>query len=308
MYPGLRDRLNAGPLNPTDSPFDLSRDDAYLRWREWKLEAHTRQLGPEPIEISNPRRLAKTEKTEITSRCRLRNFCVYVLASPPRDDTRDTVIALGSEVGLNRIDPPAQSGSHPVATLSLDAGARFQEYIPYTNQPINWHTDGYYNRPDTQIGGVIMHCVQPATEGGANKLLDPELVYIRLRDLDRDLVRLLMTRDAMSIPAHIKNGETLRPLRCGPVFSVSDSNPKLHMRYTARTKSIRWSCDETKAAADTVREILAGAWADVTTIVLRAHQGIVCNNVLHTRERFNDSGAGYRTLLRARYYDRVVGT
>ncbi len=173
MYPGLRDRLNAGPLNPTDSPFDLSRDDAYLRWREWKLEAHTRQLGPEPIEISNPRRLAKTEKTEITSRCRLRNFCVYVLASPPRDDTCDTVIALGSEVGLNRIDPPAQSGSHPVATLSLDAGARFQEYIPYTNQPINWHTDGYYNRPDTQIGGVIMHCVQPATEGGGKQASRP---------------------------------------------------------------------------------------------------------------------------------------
>ena len=315
MYPGPPDQFDGEPLSPTrsavESPFDLTRDDTYLRWREWRLETYTRPAALEPIEISDPRRLTKSERTEITSWCRQRNFCLYALASPPKDDARDAIVALGKELGLNRVDPPSEFGSHPVATLSVDGQTGIQEYIPYTNRPLNWHTDGYYNHQDTQVRGVIMHCVRPATDGGENTLLDPELVYIKLRDFDRNLIGLLMAGDAMAIPANIQNRETLRPVRRGPVFSVAGDNGKLHMRYTARTKSIDWSSSLTaQNAGETIRQTLDSCGKESTKIRLGAHQGIICNNVLHTREGFSDvnTSSRRRIVLRARYYDRVANT
>jgi hypothetical protein len=39
---------------------------------------------------------------------------------------------------------------------------------------------------------------------------------------------------------------------------------------------------------------------------LEAGQGLLCNNVLHTRSGFND-GEQSRLLYRARYFDRIGG-
>ena len=52
-----------------------------------------------------------------------------------------------------------------------------------------------------------------------------------------------MEQDVMMIPANInKEGEVIRPDRYGPVFSISLAGD-LHMRYTARTRSIVWKED-----------------------------------------------------------------
>jgi hypothetical protein len=48
---------------------------------------------------------------------------------------------------------------------------------------------------------MVLHCVRPAASGGVNRLLDPELAYIALRDADPAHGAALMQPDAMTIPA-----------------------------------------------------------------------------------------------------------
>jgi hypothetical protein len=84
----------------------------------------------------------------------------------------------------------------------------------------------------------------------------------------------------------------------------------LHMRYTARTRSIVWRADAaTQNAVQRLREILASDSPYVFRLKLQGGQGLVCNNVLHDRSEFTDpsdaAGAG-RLVYRARYADRIA--
>jgi hypothetical protein len=89
----------------------------------------------------------------------------------------------------------------------------------------------------------------------------------------------------------------------------SDDAGALHMRYTARTRSIEWRPDETTAAAVRfLNGVLDGDSPYVFTLRLAGGQGLVCNNVLHDRRAFTDDPAPGRGRLvyRARYLDRVA--
>jgi len=93
------------------------------------------------------------------------------------------------------------------------------------------------------------------------------------------------------------------------VFSLENGSGALHMRYTARTRSIRWKEDAVlQKAVDFLRDLLD---SDVPWLIrhrLQAGQGIICNNVLHRREAFSDDTARPRLLYRARYHDRIRAT
>ena len=83
----------------------------------------------------------------------------------------------------------------------------------------------------------------------------------------------------------------------------------LHMRYTARTRSIEWRPDEaTRAAAQLLRHILDAGSPHVFTLRLAGGQGLVCNNVLHDRSGFTETPQKRRLLYRARYHERVAET
>ena len=150
-----------------------------------------------------------------------------------------------------------------------------------------------------------MHCVQPALEGGVNRLLNPEQVYISLRDENPAYVAALMHPEAMTIPDNVENGQVIRAAQSGPVFSVK-ANGRLHMRYSARKRNIIWrdTADTLKAAARMI-EIMADD-ANVQKVALQAGQGIICNNVLHNRSGFSESETQKRLMYRARYYDAVA--
>jgi hypothetical protein len=97
----------------------------------------------------------------------------------------------------------------------------------------------------------------------------------------------------------------------GPVFSVDPAGGNLHMRYTARTRSIEWKQDAaTRAAVQFLENLLAGASPYMFRHTMAAGQGLMCNNVLHNRTAFtDDADRGIaRLVYRARYYDRVRGT
>jgi hypothetical protein len=146
--------------------------------------------------------------------------------------------------------------------------------------------------------------VRPAAAGGENRLLDPEIAYILLRDADPRFVEALQAPDAMTVPANEEDPALERAAQAGPVFSFEDG--ALHMRYTARTRSIEWKADDaTQAAVARLREILDSDSPYVFRVRLSAGQGLVCNNVLHDRSEFSDAPGAGRLVYRARYADRI---
>lgn len=139
--------------------------------------------------------------------------------------------------------------------------------------------------------------------------MDPEIAYILMRDANPAYVEALMQPDAMTIPPNMETGEETREARTGPVFSIEPATGDLHMRYTARTRSIEWKDDEmTRQAAGFLEQMLSSGSDYLFHNRLAAGQGLVCNNVLHNRTAFKDSEvrAEQRLVYRARYYDRIA--
>jgi alpha-ketoglutarate-dependent taurine dioxygenase len=232
--------------------------------------------------------------------------------------------ALGTQLGLRRLDANWLADEDGLSRIAVAAGtgagdpgrddnaaareAARGEFIPYTDRAIGWHTDGYYHPQARRILGMILHCVRPAAAGGETSLVDHALVYIALRDRAPELVRALAHPQAMTIPAREDEAGVARPAQSGPVFSVVDGG-HLHMRYTARTRSIEWRDDATtREAAAQVTRLLSGgpeAVAGLLRFTLAPGMGIVGHNVLHARSAFVDDPHAPRLLYRARYLDRV---
>jgi alpha-ketoglutarate-dependent taurine dioxygenase len=215
---------------------------------------------------------------------------------------------LGRQLGLNRLDRNFLADDDGVSSVTVAGESGRGEFIPYTDRPIRWHTDGYYNPPDRKIRAMLLHCVRRAREGGENTLVDHEIVYLRLRDENPEWIRALMLPDAMTIPAREDADGVARAAETGPVFTVNPDGA-LHMRYTARTRSIEWKRDPAvEAAVAALSRVLGEDSRFHHRLFLEPGMGIVCNNVLHERTGFVDDPAAPRLLYRARYYDRIAGT
>lgn len=290
------------------SPYDLNNESAYQRWREQKLEQAPTSVADLIVEVNDPRKLSASEHEELVNRCQRANMVIY--ASQNHSADKDIQRKLGSQLGLNNLDANWLAGEDGISEIKVSSGedpARMA-YIPYTNKPIKWHTDGYYNAPERRIRSMLLHCVHSAAEGGENRLMDHEMVYLKIRDENPDLIRALSAPDVMTIPARADEDGVARAEQSGPVFSV-DENGKLHMRYTARTRSIVWKQDEvSNAAVAFLAQLLASDSPFIYSARLESGMGLVCNNVLHDRSGFNDNPDSPRLLYRARYYDRIVGS
>ncbi len=301
----------SGSAGGVHHPFDLRNRAAYHRWRDRKLEVADRTDRELVVELRDPLHLSDQELGELRAGCRARNYAIYAGPALEPAPSRTMVAALARQLGLRRLDRTLGGEDDGIASIRVRSAALPDEYVPYTARPINWHTDGYYNEAARQVHGIIMHCVSCAPTGGDNELLDPEIVYIGLRDQDPGLVAALMRPSAMTIPANVQGERTIRPARSGPVFSVARPEGTLHMRYTARKRHVEWHPDAcTGEAAESLRRLISAASPHVRRVRLQPGQGIVCNNALHTRGEFADApGARSRRLhLRARYLDRVQDT
>jgi alpha-ketoglutarate-dependent taurine dioxygenase len=254
--------------------------------------------------------MAKTQERDAIIRlCLKTNMVIY--SSEQCSDNKEMVRELGSQFGLLTLDQNLYADDDGISALHVVPKGRRNEYIPYSNKPINWHTDGYYNPPAQKIQSMVLHCVSPAPRGGENALLDHEIVYMLMREENREYIKALMQPDAMTIPANIENGREIRPEQSGPVFSVDPQTGDLHMRYTARTRSIQWKQDTiTLAAVRFLEDLLSSDTPYIFRHKLAPGQGVFCNNVLHNRLGFeNDPTTGQeRMIFRARYYERIAGT
>lgn len=293
------------------NPFDLDDALAYGRWRDAKLKHAPRGAEDLVVEVRDPTRLSRSERDALLERLQRSNMAVY--AGPAADGAdsggASVTMAVAAQLGMQGLDANAMAGEDGVSRIEVcDRRDERGGFIPYTDRAIRWHTDGYYQPDERRIRGMLLHCVRPAAEGGVNTLLDHEIAYLALRDLDPAHVAALMAPDAMTIPARDDEAGMARAPQQGPVFSVDDQGA-LHMRYTARTRSIQWKTDDaTQAALAALERYLGQTPAHALTLRLQAGMGLVSHNVLHERSAFVDDPARPRLLYRARYRSRAQAT
>ncbi len=288
------------------SPFALENVSAYRQWRINKLSMRPDSAEQLLVEVGDGANLTPAERAAILERVSACNIALYRSIEPL---DKSGVIRLAEQLGLYSLDKNHCADGDKITAIRVVNDGSHRFYIPYTDRRLNWHTDGYYNPPQRRIRAMTLHCVQPAAQGGENELLDPEMVYMLMRDEDPRLVAALMARDAMTIPANDVEGGTLREAQSGPVFSIDGQTGALHMRYTARRRNIVWKNDgATRDAVEFLRDLCSGGNAPIYRCKLNAGEGILCNNVLHNRTGFSDDPEHPRLLYRGRYHQRIGST
>jgi hypothetical protein len=259
------------------SPFDFKNDTGYRRWRDTKLEAYPRNAAELIVEVSDPRALSLGEYEALLARVRKTNMAVYA-AKTGLDADKGIPRELGRRFGLERLDHNFLADEDAITSLKVNPEGEHPNFIPYTNRPIKWHTDGYYNTGADQIRGMVLHCVHPAAKGGENALLDHEIVYMMMRDENPEWVRALMQPDVMTIPARVDEDGVARDEATGPVFSIDPVSGALHMRYTARKRNILWKDDPpSRAAVARLESLLASDLPYIYRSRLEAGMGLLCN-------------------------------
>lgn len=291
--------------------FSLDNDQAYRRWRDAKLADYPHSPVELTVEIAALSAPTAAETQAVLTACRRANMCLYRSRQHlgEAQQTRSALAAFARHFGLVRFEAHRSAAPDGVVALEVAAQGGRVGYIPYTNRPLGWHTDGYYNYqgPERMIRSMLLHCVRSASEGGENGLLDHEIVYIRLRDENPDHIAALMRPDAMTIPADETANGTTRAVNVGPVFVVDPDTGELAMRYTARKRNIRWREDVATQAAVRALERVLREDPLVMRVRFSPGEGVICNNVLHDRIGFEaeaSTGPG-RLVYRIRSYDRV---
>jgi hypothetical protein len=209
-------------------PFDLVDPAAYAAWRTRKLDEAPRTAAELMIPIANAEAPTAAESAAIRALCRRCNMALY---GTPGELSKDQVLALSASVGLADLERPLLTGEDGITELSVTGMARGGDdgnggdgrrgiYIPYSNKPLSWHTDGYYNPAGQWVLGMVLHCVRPSATGGASQFLDPEIAYIRLRDENPAWIAALMHPQTLIIPANDIETDTPRGAEAGPVFAV----------------------------------------------------------------------------------------
>lgn len=293
-----------------DNPFLTRQTTAYERWRRRKL-ACADAAPPGPVEVADPRSPSAGELTALRRALTLRNMVHYRWPAMAPEEEKAALRAFCHRLGLVDLDRNLYADDDGIAALKVVPGGRRGEFIPYTSRAINWHTDGYYNAPRHLVRAFALHCSRDAATGGGNRLLDHELVYMAMRDRHPEYVHALTADDAMTIPENVEDGKVIRPRQSGPVFSVDSGTGSLHLRYTARTRSIQWKDDPlTLEAVDCLVEVLEGLSHRIVELRLQPHEGVLTSNVLHGREAFTDDPATgqVRLFYRARFHERAAGT
>jgi len=237
------------------------------------------------------------------------NFVIF--EASPGEFGKSGLVTLGRQFGLRDLDDNLGADSDQVTSLRVvEASDERAQYIPYSNRAMNWHTDGYYNPAQRRINAFALYCVHQAARGGGNYLFDHDMMYLLIRDRAPESLEALMDEDLMHIPANVQDNRVLREEESGPVFSLQPISCALNMSYTSRPHNIVWKSDQrSKRALNLVREILMEGSAMVE-LRLRERQGIICNNILHGRQAFQDdvqqsARLPARLVYRARYYDTI---
>ncbi len=289
---------------------NLEDTTAYQQWADRKRASYSRLKDEFPpiVEVDRNGRVGQASLSIIHQQITNFNFALYKIPEAGADHLQ-AVKNLGKAMGLKELDANLCAHEDKITRLTVDRRGRKKQYIPYSNKAIGWHTDGYYNPFHQRVLGLVLHCEHSAAEGGVNDLLDHEMAYIHLRDENPGYIRALSCPDVMCIPENIEEGIEIRPQTCSAVFIREQGprhSPYLSMRFSNRKRNIIWPDDAlTQEALDCLRTFLDSASPYHIRYRLKAGEGVISNNVLHTRSAFTDSDENKRIYYRARYYNRI---
>jgi hypothetical protein len=286
---------------------DLNDEVAYLQWVEHKQAAYEKRKSndfPLIIDIQKDGTIDDSALKIIDEHIHSYNFALYRMAGEIENHL-DAVKHIGRQMGLLELDKNLCAREDRTTRLTVQDKGRAHQYIPYSNKPIGWHTDGYYNPLHQRVLAMVLHCEQPAAEGGENQLLDPDMLYIHLRNQNPEFIKALSQPQVMCIPENIEDGVLIRPQTCSAVF-LQEQDHDLAMRYSKRKRNIIWADDGlTREALQCLEEYLESDSPYHIRYRLNAGEGVINNNVLHTRTAFTDSPDSKRVFYRARYYNRI---
>ena len=266
----------------------------FLRWAEEKEKNIPQNTDGIIVNIHDINNVKISEIAKIKETINKYNSCIY--SSKVALKTNTNLLKFVESVGMRTYDCN-NIESNEISTITPLQNNKIN-YIPYTDKSLNWHTDGYYDKKS--IFSWLLHCVNPASQGGENYFLDHELA-LREYILRNDDVNNLMAEDALTIP---ESKETSRSEISTYVFSFKNQYKKLHMRFSMRKDNIGTSL-KANSAMTKLREIIENDCAKYSlTYKLQKNEGIITNNILHGREAFKDDKVK-RKLLRIRSYERL---
>ena len=266
----------------------------FLRWAEEKEKNIPQNTDGISVNIHDINNVKISEIDKIKETINKYNSCIY--SSKVALKTNTNLLKFVELVGMRTYDCN-NIESNEISTITPLQNNKIN-YIPYTDKSLNWHTDGYYDKKS--IFSWLLHCVNPATQGGENYLLDHELA-LREYVLKNDDINNLMAEDALTIP---ESKDTSRSEISTYIFSFKNQYKKLHMRFSMRKDNIGTS-PKASSAITKLRKIIENDCAKYSlTYKLQKNEGIITNNILHGREAFKDDKVK-RKLLRIRSYERL---
>ena len=285
---------------PVHLPLHLNgQSPAWQKWRDSRLY---QQSQPDPgyytIEPGNAG-LAETDICGLGADLRQRGYALFKIDD--RIDQRQSLSGLLAQLGLRANDEGVIRADDGLSLLRDHGDGPRARFVPYSNRLLNWHTDGYYNAADQTLRCFVLHCLQPAASGGELMLLDPELLLIELYREAAESVSLLSHPECICLPANTDQHGHSRPDRYAAVFSAH-ADGTLAMRYTTRSRNIRFRNRETEQAMQQLRDIIDRCEKWHVKLRLEAGQGILCRNLLHCRSSFTDPpDQPGRQILRGRF-------
>jgi hypothetical protein len=130
----------------SQDPFDPDDDGAYRAWRARKLHRYPAGKALPIVAVADPRALTEAERDAMLDSIDRTNMAVY---ASPLAGVADKEIPrlLGEQLGLHRLDRNWLADDDGISQVKVVAGGTRADFIPYTDRPIRWHTDGYYNSP-----------------------------------------------------------------------------------------------------------------------------------------------------------------
>ena len=283
------------------SPFILENETEYKNWRQTKLELYPLNISKFsiPLDINN---FQKKDLDLIKFNMNKYNFALYNFESKLTNNELENFCTM---LNLNNSISNLFSDSNNISEIKDHKDTnnnQMGEYIPYTNKPLNWHTDGYYYPLNNSVKSFLLHCVNPAHRGGENLLLDHEILYILIRDHNPSYIKILMENNIMGIPRNKNNAESTNIN--GPVFFIDDEY-SLNMRFTSRQQNIVWKKSD---IIDKIKKFIFNFVESdtkyITKILLKKNQGYIANNILHKREKFFDN-KNKRLLKRIRFSKKL---
>ena len=197
----------------------LENETEYKNWRQTKLELYPLNINKFsiPLDINN---FQKRDLDLIKFNMNKYNFALYNFKTELTNNELENFCTM---LDLNNSISNLFSDSKNISDIKDHKDTnnnQIGEYIPYTNKPLNWHTDGYYYPLDNSVKSFLLHCVNPAHRGGENLLLDHEILYILIRDHNPSYIKILMENNIMGIPRNKNNAESTNIN--GPVFFIDD--------------------------------------------------------------------------------------